>query len=164
VISRAWSGLPSSGGSSLWTDVRPPPTAAVRPSRLTRGARRSRICRLNSILLVEGHDEVRAALRDWLHLSLGTAQLREARNLQEALDQTAKTMPDVVLINLELPGLNGIEATRELRRRCPECPVVIMSVNDSEVLRSAALGAGAAAFVSKRELPHGLLPILGRIL
>jgi hypothetical protein len=39
-----------------------------------------------------------------------------------------------------------------------------MSVNDSEALRSAALGAGAAAFVSKRELPHGLLPILGRIL
>jgi len=119
---------------------------------------------LNSILLVEGHDEVRAALRDWLHMSLGTAQLREARNLQEALDHTAQTMPDVVLINLELPGLNGIEATRELRRRCPACPVVIMSVNDSEALRRAALGAGAAAFVSKRELPHGLLPILGRIL
>jgi len=39
---------------------------------------------------------------------------------------------------------------------------VIMSVNDSEALRSAALGAGAAAFVSKRELPHGLLPLLGR--
>ena len=38
-----------------------------------------------------------------------------------------------------------------------------MSVNDSEVLRSAALGAGALAFVSKRELPHGLLPILGSI-
>jgi DNA-binding NarL/FixJ family response regulator len=119
---------------------------------------------LNSILLVEGHDEVREALRDWLHLSLGTAQLREARNLQEALDHTAQAMPDVVLINLELAGLNGIEATRELRRRCPSCPVVIMSVNDSEVLRSAALGAGVAAFVSKRELPHGLLPILGRIL
>ena len=119
---------------------------------------------MNSILLVEEHDEMRAALRDWLLVSLDSAKLREARSLQEAIDQTEQTMPDVVLINLELPGLNGIEATRELRRRCPSCPVVIMSVNDSEALRSAAIGAGAAAFVSKRELPHGLLPILGRIL
>jgi DNA-binding NarL/FixJ family response regulator len=119
---------------------------------------------LNSILLVEEHNEMRAALREWLLVSLDSANLREARNLQEAIDQTEQTMPDVVLINLELPGMNGIEATRELRRRCPSCPVVIMSVNDSEALRSAALGAGAVAFVSKRELPHGLLPILGRIL
>ena len=119
---------------------------------------------MNSILLVEEHDEMRTALRDWLLVSLDSANLREARSLQEAIEETEQTMPDVVLINLELPGLNGIEATRELRRRCPSCPVVIMSVNDSDALRSAALGAGAAAFVSKRELPHGLLPILGRIL
>jgi DNA-binding NarL/FixJ family response regulator len=118
---------------------------------------------LSSILLVEGHDDMRAALRDWLEISLVAPSLSEARNLQEALDHAERTIPDLVLMNLELPGPNGIEATRELRRRCPSCPVVIMSVNDSEALRSAALGAGAVAFVSKRELPHGLLPVLGRI-
>lgn len=118
---------------------------------------------MNSILLVEAHDAMRAALRDWLTVSLGSPRLREARNLQEALDHAEQTIPDLVLMNLELSGPNGIEATRELRRRCPMCQVVIMSVNDSEALRSAALGAGAVAFVSKRELPHGLLPLLGRI-
>ena len=119
---------------------------------------------MNSILLVEEHDEMRAALRDWLLVSLDSAKLREARSLQEAIDQTEQTMPDVVLINLELPGLNGIVAPRVRRRRGPWGPVVFLWLNDSEALRSAALGAGAAAFVSKRELPHGLLPILGRIL
>jgi DNA-binding NarL/FixJ family response regulator len=117
---------------------------------------------LKSILVVEGHDEMRAALRDWLLVSLPPSNLREARSLEEALVQAGHSVPDLVLMNLELPGPNGIEATRALRRLCPSCPVVIMSVNDSEALRSAALGAGAAAFVSKRELPHGLLPILGR--
>jgi DNA-binding NarL/FixJ family response regulator len=118
---------------------------------------------LNCILLVEGHDDMRAALRDWLSVSLGATRLREARNLREALDHAEQGVPDLVLMNLELPGPNGIEATRELHRRCPACPVIIMSVNDSEALRSAALGAGAVAFVSKRELPHGLMSVLGRI-
>ena len=117
---------------------------------------------LKSILVVEEHDEMRAALRDWLLVSLPPSHLREARSLDEALAQAGRSVPDLVLMNLELPGPNGIEATRALLRLCPSCPVVIMSVNDSEALRGAALGAGAAAFVSKRELPHGLLPILGR--
>jgi len=117
---------------------------------------------LKSILVVEEHDEMRAALRDWLLVSLPPSDLREARSLAEALVHAGHSVPDLVLMNLELPGPNGIEATRALRRLCPSCPVVIMSVNDSEALRSAALGAGAAAFVSKRELPYGLLPILGR--
>jgi len=60
-------------------------------------------------------------------------------------------------------SIRRIEATRALRKRHPRCPVVVMSVNDSEALRTAAIEAGAAAFVSKRELPHALLPLLGRL-
>jgi DNA-binding NarL/FixJ family response regulator len=114
-----------------------------------------------SILVVEAHDAMRAALRDWLLTSAAPLELREARSVEEALEQAAQAQVDLVLMNLELPGRNGIEATRELRRRDPSCAVVIMSVNDSEALRVAAIEAGAMAFVSKRELPHGLLPILG---
>lgn len=83
--------------------------------------------------------------------------------MEEALRCAAQVKLDLVLMNLELPGPNGIEATRELRRRYPDCPVVIISANDSEVLRTAALEAGAEAFVSKRELPSALLPILDRL-
>jgi DNA-binding NarL/FixJ family response regulator len=115
---------------------------------------------VHSILVVEDHNEMRLALRDWLLASLLPMKLREARSMEEALEHAGQAPLDLVLMNLELPGLNGIEATRELRRRHPGCPVVIMSVNDSEALRVAAIEAGALAFVSKRELPHGLLPIL----
>ena len=121
------------------------------------------IDRVLSLLLVEDHEEVRAALRDWLLTSLPPMKLREARSLDEALACADQAPLDLVLMNLELPGRNGIEATRELRRRHPKCPVVVMSVNDSEALRTAAIEAGALAFVSKRELPHALLPLLGRL-
>jgi DNA-binding NarL/FixJ family response regulator len=110
--------------------------------------------------VVEEHNEMRVALRDWLLASLPPTTLREARSMAEALEQADQTPIDLVLINLELPGSNGIEATREMRKRHPSCPVVIMSVNDSEALRAAALDAGALAFISKRELPQTLLPIL----
>ena len=121
------------------------------------------IHRVLTLLLVEDHHEVRAALREWLLASLPPLRLREARTLAEALACANEAPLDLVLINLELPGPNGIEATRALRRRQPQCPVIVMSVNDSEALRTAALEAGALAFLSKRELPHALLPLLGRL-
>jgi len=121
------------------------------------------IHRVLTLLLVEDHHEVRAALREWLLASLPPLRLREARTLAEALACANEAPLDLVLMNLELPGPNGIEATRALRRRQPQCPVIVMSVNDSEALRTAALEAGALAFLSKRELPHALLPLLGRL-
>ena len=121
------------------------------------------IDRVLSLLVVEDHEEVRAALRDWLLTSLPPMRLREARSMDEALACAGQAKLDLVLMNLELPGPNGIEATRALRRQHPDCAVIVMSVNDSEALRSAALEAGALAFLSKRELPHALLPLLGRL-
>jgi DNA-binding NarL/FixJ family response regulator len=121
------------------------------------------IDRVLSLLVVGDHEDVRAALREWLRTSLRLLNLREAGSMDEALACAEAANLDLVLVNLELPGPNGIEATRALRRRHPRCPVVVMSVNDSEALRSAAIDAGALAFVSKRELPHALLPILSRL-
>lgn len=106
---------------------------------------------------------MRTALRSFLLASLFEPRLTEARSSDEALAQAARGGLDLVLVNFEIPGLNGIEAARELRRRHPGCPVVVMSVNDSEALRSAALEAGACAFLSKRELPTALVPILERL-
>ena len=106
---------------------------------------------------------MRAALRDWLHTSLPAHKLREARSMDEALECAGEEKPDLVLMNLELPGKNGFEATRELRRRHPACPVVIMSLNDAMALRTAAADAGALAFIPKHALPSALLPILHRM-
>jgi DNA-binding NarL/FixJ family response regulator len=119
---------------------------------------------LPSVLVVEEHDEMRSALRDWLLTSFPPLRLREARSMQEALTLAEQAQLDLILVNLELPGPNGIEAARALRRRHPACRVVVMSVNDSVALRIAALEAGAEAFVSKRDLRMALHPILATLM
>lgn len=106
---------------------------------------------------------MRGALRDWLLTSFHPLRLREARSMDEALLVAGQAALDLALINLELPGPNGIEAARLMRRRHPRCRVVVMSVTDSMALRIAALAAGAEAFVSKRELRVALHPILATL-
>jgi DNA-binding NarL/FixJ family response regulator len=118
---------------------------------------------LPSVLVVEEHDEMRSALRDWLLTSFPPLRLREARSMDEALMLAEQAKLDLILVNLELPGPNGIEAARALRRSYPACRVVVMSVNDSMALRIAALAAGAEAFVSKRDLRIALHPIVATL-
>jgi DNA-binding NarL/FixJ family response regulator len=84
--------------------------------------------------------------------------------MDEALTLAGQAKVDFALINLELPGPNGIEAVRELRKRYGNLAMVLMSVHDSEALRLAAMDAGADAFVSKRELTLALLPIVQRLM
>jgi len=106
---------------------------------------------------------MRSALRDWLLTSFPPLRLSEARSADEALRLAEQAPLDLVLVNVELPGANGIEAARLLRRLHPGCRVVVMSVNDSMALRSAAVEAGAEAFVSKRDLRLALHPIVATL-
>jgi DNA-binding NarL/FixJ family response regulator len=119
---------------------------------------------LPSVLVVEEHDEMRCALRDWLLTSFPPLRLSEARSMEEALKLAGQAPLDLILVNLELPGANGIEAARALRLRHPACRVVVMTVNDSVALRIAALEAGAEAFVSKRDLRLALHPIVATLM
>jgi DNA-binding NarL/FixJ family response regulator len=130
-----------------------PPSPAVDPATA-----------LPSVLVVEEHDEMRSALRDWLLTSFPPLRLREARSMEEALTLAEQAQLDLIFVNLELPGTNGIEAARTLRRRYPRCRVVVMSVNDSVALRIAALEAGAEAFVAKRDLRIALHPIVATLM
>lgn len=117
------------------------------------------------MLVVEAHEEMRAALRDWvLRSSLPPLSLHEARSMEEALLAAEQVGLDLALVSVELPGANGIETTRALRRRHPRCVVVLMSVHDSEALRFAAIEAGAEAFFCKRELTATLRPLLEQAL
>jgi DNA-binding NarL/FixJ family response regulator len=100
------------------------------------------------VLLADDHAVVRYGLRTLLELS-GAEVVAEANEGREALRLARTLNPDVAILDLTMPGLNGIEATALLREECPQTRVVILSMHaDSEHVHRA-IAAGASAYVLK---------------
>lgn len=116
------------------------------------------------LLIVDDHDGVRGAIRDWLCATYGEVQVREARDAEEVLRDVDLTEVDIVLMDIGLPGISGIEATRLLRARAPEVVFLVVSVYDSDAQRAAALAAGARMFIPKRRMHEGLRAALDGLL
>ncbi len=117
-----------------------------------------------TLLIVEDNPAVRRALRAWLASALPEYELAEAESGEEALERVAERAPSLVLMDINLPGMNGIEATRRLRETAPATPVVIVTLHDTEPYRREAAAAGAAAFIAKDRMGFDLLPLLRRLL
>jgi two-component system, NarL family, response regulator LiaR len=102
-----------------------------------------------SILIVDDAPEVRAELRTLLALNIGLQIAGEASNGLEAVKQAEKLHPDVVLLDLEMPLLDGYEAARQIKAIYPACRVVALSVHSYPAARSKAQQAGVDSFVEK---------------
>jgi DNA-binding NarL/FixJ family response regulator len=81
----------------------------------------------------------------------------EARDGAEALELARRLHPDIVVMDAQMPGLDGMAATQTLRRVVPRAAVVMLSMHDSTEARQRAQAAGACAFVGKCESPAALL-------
>ncbi|TAK42466.1 MAG: response regulator transcription factor [Betaproteobacteria bacterium] len=112
------------------------------------------------VLIVEDHATLRATLRDWLENTVPGVSVLSAGSAEEALETVARVGADVVLMDIGLPGVNGIEGARLFRLRAPDTVVVMLSIIDDRAHVADALDAGAVAFVSKRTMRHDLLPAL----
>ncbi len=112
------------------------------------------------ILIVDDHAVLRQSLRYLLQAQSGFEVVGEAANGREAADLADKLEPDVVLMDTVMPGLNGIEATRQIRRRHPRTKVLMLTgyLEDEHV--AGAIKAGAAGYMLKKsELDELLLGI-----
>lgn len=104
--------------------------------------------RMNArILLVEDHEIVRKGLYDLIEGHSGWRVCGEATNGKAAIEKALALNPDLVVIDLSMPIMSGIEATKELRRLCPATKIIIVSMYDSQ--ENAAVKAGANAYVAK---------------
>jgi DNA-binding NarL/FixJ family response regulator len=82
---------------------------------------------------------------------------------REALAQTRALQPDMVLIDLSMPDLPGLEVIPRLRTACPKLGIIALTLLDTDHYRQAALAAGADAFVAKATLSSSLLPAIRQV-
>jgi len=101
------------------------------------------------VLLVDDAEEVRRDLRTLLTLSADLEIVGEAADGLEAIRLTESLHPDVVLMDLEMPVMDGYEATRRIKSRSPSCRVIALTVHDYESARAEANESGVDAFLVK---------------
>ena len=117
-----------------------------------------------TILIVDDREVVRKELKHVFNLTDTVTVVGEAADGWDAIRQVDALKPDIVLMDLEMPGLDGVEAARRIKICKPAPVVVIFTVYDSEACRQKALEAGADAFVVKGTDLHALLDLFERIL
>ena len=109
------------------------------------------------VLIVDDHAVLRQALKMLLENQQEVDVVGDAGNGREALEACERLHPDVVLMDMVMPGLNGLEATRQIRRRVPKAKILILTgyMEDEQIL--AALRAGASGYVVKKSDVQELL-------
>jgi len=116
------------------------------------------------ILIVEDHPGVRKSLREWLELSFPQYQLLEAATGEEGVTMAQAASPCLVIMDIGLPGMSGIEATEAIKKLVPSTQVVMLTVYDDDDYRTHAAAAGASAYVAKRKVKTELLPAIRQLL
>ena len=109
------------------------------------------------VLLAEDHTIVRKGLRSLLDGEAGVKVIGEAEDGREAVEKVGQLLPDVVLMDITMPSLNGLEATRQIKKRFPEVKVVILTMHANEEYIFQILRAGASGYLVKQAAPTELL-------
>jgi DNA-binding NarL/FixJ family response regulator len=115
------------------------------------------------LLLVDDQKNVRRGLRMRLELEPDVEVVGEADNGETAIDQVNMLRPDIVLMDVEMPKMDGISATQLLCSTEHGCPIVILSLYDDCVTRERARDAGAKAFIAKHQLEQSLMTAIRNV-
>ena len=109
------------------------------------------------VLIVDDHGVVRAGLNSLLSARAEVEIVGEAADGHEAMLLARELQPDVVLLDVSMPGPSGIEVTRQLLEELPDTRVLILTVHEDEALLRAAIRAGAMGYVTKRAIASELV-------
>src|ERR1700681_474026 len=109
------------------------------------------------ILIADDHEVVRRGLCALLQAREGWEICAEAKDGREAVEKAAQLKPDVVILDVGMPNLNGLAATRQLTQRDPHCKVIVLTITDSDQVIREALDAGARGFVLKSDAARDLI-------
>jgi DNA-binding NarL/FixJ family response regulator len=101
------------------------------------------------IILADDHEIIRGGLRSLLQVRRDWEICGEAANGREAVELAQRLRPDIAIMDLTMPVMNGLEATRQIRKLLPQCEVLMLTMHHSESLMREVLDAGARGYVLK---------------
>ena len=114
-------------------------------------------------LVADDFPHMQQALVSCLHTLPGVRVVATAGDGAEALHQARQHQPELAVVDLQMPVMDGFKVLRELRRAYPAMRLVAISGHQSPAIAAEAISAGADAFISKNELPHGLLSAVEKL-
>ena len=103
------------------------------------------------ILIADDHEIVRKGVRDVIEAHPGWQVCAEASDGQQVLELVQKEKPDIAVLDVSLPSLNGVALTRLLRKECPNVRVLLFTMHDDDETMSSGLAAGARGYVLKSD-------------
>ena len=109
------------------------------------------------LLIADDHEVVRRGIRALLETEPGWTVCGEATNGREAIELAISSTPDVAILDVSMPELNGFEAARQIRKALPQCEVLILTMHESEQVLHDALAAGARGYVLKTDAGRTLV-------
>lgn len=118
----------------------------------------------SKILIVEDHEGIRSSLRQWLSTVFQDYVIRDVSTGEDAVDLCKEIKPDVVVMDIKLPGINGILATKQIKKMFPDIKVIMLTVYDIPAFQTEADAVGANAFISKNNMYKELVPTIQRLI
>ncbi|NOS90209.1 MAG: response regulator transcription factor [Methylococcaceae bacterium] len=116
-----------------------------------------------SVLLVDDHAVVRTGYKTYLALSDKIGAIYEADRGETACQLYVQLMPDIVVLDLSMPGIGGFESIRRLINRDPHCKILVFSIHNELVYVTRALKAGAKGYITKNSAPETLVAAVYKI-
>lgn len=117
-----------------------------------------------TILIVENHDAMRQALRDWLEAIFPRSHMMEAVCQEEAIALVSSASPQLVIMDIDIPGGNGLQMTQQIKNISPPVKILVVSSYDDAIYRAKAIANGASAYVPKKAILTELIPALNSLL
>ena len=124
----------------------------------TKGAARKRI------LIVEDHPLMREGLRGAINRDPNMMVCGEAENAKQAMEVVEKSSPDLVLLDITLPGKSGLELLKDIKAKHPQLRMLAISMHDESLYAERALHAGASGYINKERPPEELLKAIRQVL
>jgi DNA-binding NarL/FixJ family response regulator len=119
---------------------------------------------MTKIVLADDHQVVRRGLKALLSTESDFDIIGEAGDGLETVDLVTRLQPDVLVLDLMMPGINGIEVTRQLDNYSPKISIIILSMHDNRAYVKEALNSGAMAYVLKESPPEEVITAIREVI